>query len=123
MHAQDPLVTYLPIIILLAVVAIVVKSLPKIDLGHSQAFVQRRFWNWFPLGLTYALLYMGRYNLTVSKNFLPAGVMTKEDFATIFFWGTLTGAISALNRPFSCAAQAFCWLSAPKRSMRSRGTP
>ncbi len=102
MHEQDPLVTYLPIIILLAVVAIVVRSLPKIDLGHSPAFTRRRFWNWFPLGLTYALLYMGRYNLTVSKNFLPAGVMTKEDFATIFFWDTLTYGISFLiNGPLA----------------------
>ena len=38
--------------------------------SHSKAFLFRRFGNWFPLGLTYALLYMGRYNLTVAKNSL-----------------------------------------------------
>lgn len=30
---------------------------------HSWAFRRRRFANWFPLGLTYATFYMGRYNL------------------------------------------------------------
>ena len=35
---------------------------------HSRAYRRRRVMNWLPLGLTYALLYMGRYNLTVSKN-------------------------------------------------------
>jgi OPA family glycerol-3-phosphate transporter-like MFS transporter len=29
---------------------------------HGAAFRRRRFANWFPLGLTYASLYMGRYN-------------------------------------------------------------
>lgn len=55
---------------------------------HSRAFVTRRFLNWFPLGLTYAFLYMGRYNLTVSKNALGA-LMTNEDFGIIFGIGTL----------------------------------
>lgn len=56
--------------------------------AHSRAFVTRRFLNWFPLGLTYAFLYMGRYNLTVSKNALGA-LMTNEDFGIIFGIGTL----------------------------------
>src|SRR5690349_22271177 len=55
---------------------------------HSAAFKLRRFLNWFPLGLTYAFLYMGRYNLTVSKNAL-GDLMTKEDFGKIFGVGTL----------------------------------
>ncbi|HEY6461928.1 MAG TPA: MFS transporter [Polyangiaceae bacterium] len=36
--------------------------------SHSPAFRLRRFANWFPLGLTYATLYMGRYNFNVYRN-------------------------------------------------------
>jgi MFS transporter, OPA family, glycerol-3-phosphate transporter len=39
---------------------------------HSTAYRQRRFFNWFPLGLTYATLYMGRYNFNVSKGAIGA---------------------------------------------------
>ena len=56
---------------------------------HSAAFLRRRFLNWFPLGLTYAFLYMGRYNLNVAKGALGS-LMTEEDFGIIFFFGTLT---------------------------------
>ena len=67
---------------------------------HSAAFRNRRFWNWFPLGLTYAFLYMGRYNLTVAKGALGE-LMTKEDFGIIFGAGTVTYAVSFLvNGPF-----------------------
>lgn len=34
---------------------------------HSPAFRARRVANWLPLGITYAALYMGRYNLNVIK--------------------------------------------------------
>lgn len=37
---------------------------------HSAAFRRRRFFNWFPLGLTYATYYMGRYNYNVVKDHL-----------------------------------------------------
>ncbi len=53
---------------------------------HSRTFRWRRFVNWFPMGLTYAFLYMGRYNLTVSKNAL-GDLMSKSDFGIIFFLG------------------------------------
>ncbi len=62
---------------------------------HDRAFKTRRFLNWFPMGLTYALLYMGRYNLTVSKNAL-GDLMTKEDFGIIFAAGTFTYAFAFL---------------------------
>ena len=62
---------------------------------HSFAYRRRRFINWFPMGLTYALLYMGRYNLTVSKNALGE-LMTKEDFGIIFGAGTFTYAFAFL---------------------------
>ncbi len=34
---------------------------------HSISYRRRRFLNWFPLGLTYATFYMGRYNFNVFK--------------------------------------------------------
>ena len=68
-------------------------------LAHSDAFRRRRFLNWFPLGVTYALLYMGRYNLTVAKNSLGE-LMTKEDFGIIFGAGTFVYAFAfLLNGP------------------------
>ncbi|MBW2529489.1 MAG: MFS transporter [Deltaproteobacteria bacterium] len=89
------------IAILLVVVGLVLWRLPKVEIQHSQAYRRRRFMNWFPLGLTYAFLYMGRYNLTVSKNyFADLGLMTNEDFGTIFFWGALTyGFAFIINGP------------------------
>jgi len=64
-------------------------------LKHGQWFLVRRFINWFPLGMTYAFLYMGRYNLAVSKNALGS-LMSKEDFGLIFAAGTWTYALSFL---------------------------
>lgn len=65
----------------------------KDEVTHSAAFRARRALNWFPLGLAYALLYMGRYNLTVAKNSLGE-LMTKEDFGLIFGAGTFTYAFA-----------------------------
>lgn len=62
---------------------------------HTQAFRFRRILNWFPMGITYALLYMGRYNLTVAKNAL-GNLMTKEDFGLIFGVGAVVYALSFL---------------------------
>jgi len=64
-------------------------------LKHGSWFMVRRFINWFPLGMTYAFLYMGRYNLNVSKNALGT-LMSKEAFGIIFAAGTLTYALSFL---------------------------
>jgi OPA family glycerol-3-phosphate transporter-like MFS transporter len=64
-------------------------------LEHGRWFMVRRFINWFPLGMTYAFLYMGRYNLNVCKNALGS-LMTKEDFGLIFAAGTITYALSFL---------------------------
>ncbi len=69
---------------------------------HTSDFRLRRFLNWFPLGLTYALLYMGRYNLTVAKSALSQGqrLMTNEDFGVIFGAGTFTYALAfMINGP------------------------
>src|SRR5881628_661329 len=64
-------------------------------LKHDKWFMLRRFINWFPLGMTYAFLYMGRYNLVVSKNALGS-LMSIQDFGTIFFVGTWVYALSFL---------------------------
>ena len=62
---------------------------------HSSRFMWRRFTNWMPLGMSYAFLYMARYNLNVSKNALGS-LMSKEDFGVIFGIGTLVYACSFL---------------------------
>jgi len=68
---------------------------------HSAAYRRRRAFNWLPLGLTYAFLYMARYNLTVSKNAL-GDLMPKEAFGIIFAAGTITYAFSFLiNGPLT----------------------
>src|ERR1041384_4407532 len=64
-------------------------------MNHGRWFMVRRFINWFPLGMTYAFLYMARYNLNVSKNALGT-LMSKEDFGLIFAAGTWTYALSFL---------------------------
>jgi MFS transporter, OPA family, glycerol-3-phosphate transporter len=78
---------------------------------HSKSYRYRRFLNWFPLGLTYAFLYWGRYNLTVAKNslsdvLLPDGshveLLTKGDFGLIFGIGTVLYAFAFLvNGPLT----------------------
>src|SRR5437588_7579948 len=64
-------------------------------LKHGPWFLSRRFINWFPLGMTYAFLYMGRYNLTVSKNALGT-MMSNSDFGLIFGIGTVVYGFSFL---------------------------
>lgn len=57
---------------------------------HSDGYRRRRFRNWFPLGLTYATFYMGRYNFNVVKG--DMGKMFHLDkgemgvIATAGFW-------------------------------------
>ena len=93
-----------PILILLAVVTLVISRLPKVEgIEHSEEYRRRRLWNWLPLGLTYAFLYMGRYNLTVSKNaFSEQDLMSNADFGVIFGIGTLVyGCAFLLNGPLT----------------------
>jgi len=70
---------------------------------HSPAFRFRRFLNWFPLGLTYATLYMGRYNFNVVKNDIGAWYhLDKAEMgliATAGFW--TYGLAVALNGPLA----------------------
>ncbi len=70
--------------------------------GHSRRFRVRTYMNWLPLGLTYASLYMGRYNLTVGKTSFGDALMTKEDFGTIFGVGAVVYGVSFLvNGPLT----------------------
>ena len=89
---------FLPIVLLLTLIIVVVGRLPKADLGHSPAFLRRRFANWFPVGLTYAFLYMGRYNL----NACIGPIFDKKQFSGVFFWGAITYGVSFLvNGPLA----------------------
>ena len=88
-----------PILVLCAAIAIVVSRLPKIDLGHSAAFRRRRVLNWLPLGLTYAFLYMGRYNLV---GLLDAKLLTGKEFGQIDAVGSLVyGLAFLINGPLA----------------------
>lgn len=101
MYASLPkwLQELLPIAVLLAVIVFVVLRLPKVDVGHSDKYRHRRFWNWFPAGLTYAFLYFGRYNLTAFKN---AVGMSNDAYGTIGLWGSLIyGFAFLLNGPLA----------------------
>lgn len=94
---------------LVLVIGLVVARLPKVEVGHSPAFRSRRLRNWVPVGLLYALLYMGRYNLTVAKSEFAkiigvdgAPMMDNPDFAMIFGVGTTVyGCAFVLNGPLT----------------------
>lgn len=72
-------------------------------MDHNPAFRFRRFLNWFPLGLTYATLYMGRYNFNVVKNDIGAWYhldkLQMGWIATAGFW--TYGLAVALNGPLA----------------------
>ncbi|MEO8800343.1 MAG: MFS transporter, partial [Polyangiaceae bacterium] len=91
----------LPILILLAVVAFVVSRLPKIDIGHKPGYENRRRQNWLTIGLTYAFLYMGRYNMTVCAAAL-GDRLSNQQFGTIIASGSITYGLSFwINGPLA----------------------
>ena len=51
---------------------------------HSKQFMWKRFLIWFPLGMTYAFMYMARYNLDALAT---AEVITKAQKSQISGWG------------------------------------
>jgi OPA family glycerol-3-phosphate transporter-like MFS transporter len=79
----------------LCLAAVIVIYFRNNPMSHGGWFLMRRFINWFPLGMTYAFLYMGRYNLAVAKNALGT-LMSKEDFGLIFGIGTVVYGLSFL---------------------------
>ncbi|NWJ39511.1 MAG: MFS transporter [Geothrix sp.] len=72
-------------------------------MDHSPAFRLRRFLNWFPLGLTYAAMYMGRYNFNIVKNDIGAWYhLDKAQMGLIASAGFWTyGLAVALNGPIA----------------------
>src|SRR5258708_4143396 len=84
-----------PSIVALCLIAAIGIYFYNNPMNHGPWFMMRRFINWFPLGMTYAFLYMGRYNLNVAKNALGA-TMSNQDFGVIFAVGTWVYALSFL---------------------------
>jgi OPA family glycerol-3-phosphate transporter-like MFS transporter len=82
----------LVLVVLLTVIGIYFYNNP---LKHGPWFLSRRFINWFPLGMSYSFLYMGRYNLQVAKNALGT-LMSNRDFGMIFGIGTCVYGFSFL---------------------------
>jgi len=70
---------------------------------HSSAYRWRRFQNWFPLGLTYATFYMGRYNLNVSSSkIMETFHLSREQFGVVATAGFWTYALAVcINGPLS----------------------
>ena len=70
---------------------------------HSDAFRVRRFMNWFPLGLTYATFYMGRYNINVVKGLIGTNYgLDKTQLGYIATAGFWTYAMSVIfNGPLA----------------------
>lgn len=93
----------LPIVLLLAAIGVVLARLPKVDMGHSAAFKRRRLLNWLPLGLTYAFLYFGRYNLAAIVDLLERRhLITKAQFGDIDAVGSIVyGVAFLLNGPLT----------------------
>jgi OPA family glycerol-3-phosphate transporter-like MFS transporter len=86
---------YAPGIVAVFIAVIIILYFKNNPLRHGRWFMVRRFINWFPLGMTYAFLYMGRYNLVVSANALGS-LMSNAQFGLIFAAGTWTYALSFL---------------------------
>ncbi len=72
-------------------------------MNHSVEYRRRRFANWFPLGLTYATYYMGRYNLNAaSSTMIEKFDLTKADWGMIGTAGFWTYALAvAFNGPLA----------------------
>jgi OPA family glycerol-3-phosphate transporter-like MFS transporter len=93
-----------PIFMLLVVVGLVLWRLPKVAMGHSQAFKKRRFLNWFPLGMMYAFLYFGRYNINEATSAIRPHLAAVDNaaFGTIFAVGAWVYGLSFLiNGPLT----------------------
>lgn len=85
--------------VLLVVIAFVVRMLPKPSVQHTPTFRRRRILNWLPLGLTYAFLYMARYNV---NSYMDIGRISAAEFGTLFAVGSLVYGLSFfLNGPLT----------------------
>ena len=75
----------------------------EMPVNHSADYRRRRFLNWFPLGLTYATFYMGRYNLNVAgPRMMDMFHLSKAAYGTIATAGFWTYALSVIfNGPLA----------------------
>src|SRR5262249_41920172 len=73
------------------------------SISHPLDYRRRRFLNWFPLGLTYATFYMGRYNFNVVKGDMGARFhLDKAQMGIIATAGFWTYALSVIvNGPLA----------------------
>ncbi len=91
--------SFYPITVALCLVVVSAIYFGNNPLNHSRWFMVRRFINWFPLGMTYAFLCMGRYNIIVSKSALGT-LMSNASLGIIFAVGTCVYALSfVVNGP------------------------
>src|ERR1700744_1169973 len=86
---------FYPATIALCLAAVIAIYFWNNPLGHSGWVIIGRFINWLPLGMTYAFLCMGRYNMIVAKGALGT-LMSKADLGIIFGVGTWVYALSFL---------------------------
>jgi MFS transporter, OPA family, glycerol-3-phosphate transporter len=88
-----------PILILCAAIAIVLRRLPNVSVHHSAEFKRRRVLNWLPLGLTYAFLYMGRYNIV---SLMTTNVISGSTFGDVDAVGSIVYGLAFLvNGPLA----------------------
>jgi OPA family glycerol-3-phosphate transporter-like MFS transporter len=91
--------SFYPITVALCLAVVIAIYFRNNPLHHSDGFMMRRFINWFPLGMTYAFLCMGRYNIIVAKGALGS-LMSNSDLGIIFSVGNLVYALSfVVNGP------------------------
>lgn len=72
------------LIVIMLLTYIITLYFMRNPLKHTKAFMWRRFLSWFPLGMTYAFMYMARYNL---DTLATAEVITKAQKSQISGWG------------------------------------
>jgi len=86
---------FYPITVGLCLAVVIAVYFRNNPLRHGSWFMMRRFINWLPLGMTYAFLCMGRYNLIVAKGALGS-LMSNQELGIIFGTGTAVYAVSFL---------------------------
>ena len=87
--------SFYPITVGLCLAVVIIIYFCNNPLKHGSWFITRRFYNWLPLGMTYAFLCMARYNIFVAKGALGT-LMSNSDLGDIFAIGTWVYALSFL---------------------------
>ena len=74
---------FLPIVLLLVVITFVIARLPRIQVGHTDAFRFRRVRNWLPVGLLYAFLYVADFQLSQTSEIGLFLVSSRNQYCAI----------------------------------------